>query len=123
MAEVIDIWLKLTGTRTQARVAIQTLGLTELLRRLEDDVLEVGDVFSHDVALVFHKNLMTVFGIYDINGNEITAPVFSGPHLMIRFISERAKRRAKQRITDVGQLPEGIERVAAPVTIKWFGSP
>ena len=115
MTGVLDQWLKFTGTKAQAKAAIETLGLTEILQRDDNGVLQIGDVFTHDVALLFHKNLMTAFG------TETTPPVFSGPHLMIRFISKRAKLRAKEKIIDAGGLPADIDRVTAPVTIEWFG--
>lgn len=126
-----DIWLRITGTRKQAIDAFKTLGMDkEMLRRNEDGTFELVG-FSHHVAVIFHKNLMTQYSTYAPGAAPedppVTPPVFSGPHLMIRFVSKAAKRKAREKIIEAGGLPVGLERVDPAVlfpdgpTIVWAG--
>lgn len=108
----LDVWLAITGTRKQARDAFKTLGMDkEMLRRKEDGTLELVG-FSHHVAMLLHLNLMTKRGTYDADGNELTAPIFAGPHLQIRFVSAAAKQKARTKIIEAGGFPVGLERVS-----------
>ena len=125
----IDIWLKFTGTGEQAKNAIVALGLDELLGRDEDGILQVSDVFTRHVGLVFHQNLLTQFATYDAGGNELTPPVFSGPHLMIRLMSQAVRQKARAKLFEtaldaegnlVRKTGPGIEIVDPLGTVEWF---
>ena len=125
----IDIWLKFTGTKLQAKNAIIALGLDALLSRDEDGNLQITNVFTHHVALIFHKNLMTTRATYDGNGVELTPSVFSGPHLMIRLLSKQARQKAREKLFEddrdndgnlVRKTGPGIEIVDSPTTVVWF---
>ncbi len=133
-----DIWLKLTSPKQQVKAAIALLGLDkEMLRENDLGDLVVGSNYNHDVAINFIPNLMTVRGTYetDVDGNsvELTPPVFDGPHLMIRVVSDAAKEKVREKIVEFHPnkpdgtpvpptklpLPPGIELVDAPTTIVW----
>lgn len=120
---MIDVWLKITGTKKQARDALKTLGLDkEMVRRNDAGKLELVG-YNHHVAMEFIPNLITAFGTYDGDGNQLTAPVFDGPHLMIRFVSKRVLRKIKDKFRDGDgnrlSLPPGLEVVDAPTTLVW----
>jgi hypothetical protein len=90
--------------------------------------------FDHDVAVHIIPNLMTKPGTYDADGNELTAPKFSGPHLMVKFLSQQAqeafvKQRTKPAVMDrFGKenapaeydLPTGVSTVKNPGTVAWL---
>ena len=108
-----DIFLKLTGTFVAQRVALDNIGMREvMLRRDEAGELQFAG-FSHDVAMIFIPDLLLE------RGTDLTPPVFGGPHLMVRFVSETAIRKARR--FEAGGLPPGIEVVPSPGTIKWAG--
>ena len=118
---MIDVWLKITGTKRQVRDAFQTMDLdTEMLRRDDDGNLELAG-FNHHVAMLYVPDLITAFATYDADGNELTPATFAGPHLMIRFVSKATQQKARTKIIEAGELPPGLERVAAPTTMKWAG--
>ncbi len=116
---MIDIFLKLTGTQVQARTVLDNLGLGDvMLRRDEAGELQFAG-FTHDIAMLFIPNLLLVRATYDEEGEELTPPVLGGPHLMVRFVSETAIRKARR--FEAGGLPPGLEVVPSPGTIKWAG--
>ena len=129
-----DIWLKRDGTNAQAKAALETLGLTQLMYKDEDGTLIFANVFNHNVALIFHTNLMTAFAIYDNTDPEnpilVTPAVHEGPHLMIRLMSQASKQKARQVLFEADRdidanlvrktLPVGIAFAEKPTTIDWL---
>lgn len=121
LAAPLDLCLKITGTRAEARTALITLGLNKWMLRRNDagDLTITG--YNHHVAIEFWRRPLLAFGVYDAEGNEITAPVFSAqPYLRIRFLSAAVKVKAKEKIVNAGGLPAGLERVFCPTTRRWF---
>ena len=109
----LDVCLKITGTKAQARAALQTLGLTkEMLHRDDAGNLRITTA-NHHVAIDLWMKPILDFG---------PPPVFSNrPYLRIRFVSAAAKRKAKEQIVDAGGLPTGLEKVPCPTTRIWAG--
>ena len=127
-----DVWLKLTGTKVQAMVALRTLGLDRvMLQPQKQGPPKIGSVYNHDVALNFVPDRPVKFATHDNLGIELTPAVFDGPHLMVRFVSERLNDIAAQKIVEHRKdlpdlprsLPQGLEVVPDPGTIEWAGDP
>jgi len=137
-----DVWLKITGPipsrEARTLAALRTLGLhTEMIPKRENGDEFLGSNYNHDVAINYIPNLMTVRGVYGVDGNGdpviITPPVFDGPHLMIRFVSDQVKAKVRDKIVRQNPplpdgtptpetrhpLPAGIEQVNPPTTIVW----
>ena len=127
-----DIWLKQDGTNAQAKQALQTLNITEFMARDKDGKLTFGDVFTPDFILKFHMDLMTVRAVFDNSDPpiQITPPVFEGPHLQIRLLSNAAIHKARNIFFEVNRdqdgnlvrktLPAGIAFAETPTTTVWF---
>lgn len=116
-ATPLDVCISITGTKAQARVALQTLGF-------EKEMLQDGQIvgYNHHVAIDLWMKPILQFPVHDANGNEITPPVFAPrPILRIRFLKAEIKAKAKAKIINVGGLPVGLTKVSCPATRKWFG--
>ncbi len=110
---MIDRMLKVTDL-SAAKTTLKNAGIAEMISKA-DDGSDVIVTANHHVAIKVFRNLLMVRGTYDSEGKELTAPVFGGPHLMVRLISDKAKNRA----ANLGSL-DGFEVVANPGTVEWF---
>ncbi len=111
---MIDRMLKVTDL-SAAKTTLKNAGVAEMISQADDG----SDIFvaaNHHVAIKVFRDLLMVRGTYDAEGNELIAPVFGGPHLMVRLISQKAKNRA----ASLGSL-DGFEVVDNPGTVEWFG--
>ena len=125
----LDVCLKITGTKAQARAAIRVLGLDmEMLRPaldfqgriIQGQFKIVG--FNHDVAIDLWERPILQFAVRDGQGNEVTPPVLSNrPILRIRFVSKQVRRKAAERFFGGDALPAGLEKVPCPTTRIWAG--
>ena len=123
-----DIWLKLDST-AEAITVLKTLGVTEFISRDSDDKDMIVDVFNHDVAILFHSNILTKRATYDRDGVELTPPEFGGPHMMIRLVSDAVKTKSRNKLYEDDldgngnlvrkTMPAGIEIVDSPGTVVW----
>lgn len=98
MAEVI----RLKGNKNQVSRWLRDNYPGCLVR--DEDGNETGDVqsyYDHDVAISYIKNVVLDEGEFDENGNEVEAPVFGGPAIMVYHITgepaEQQKERKKKR--------------------------
>lgn len=110
---MIDRMLKVTNL-SAAITTLKSAGVAEMISKA-DDGSDTITTANHHVAIKVFRNLLMVRGTYDDEGNELTAPEFGGPHLMVRLISNKAKNRA----ANLGSL-DGFEIVANPGTVGWF---
>ena len=110
-----DIWLKLTSNQAQARAAFIVMGIDKEV--LHGDLkgnpndIELGG-FNHDVATIFHENLMVERPIFNEDGVEVVPAVFAGPYLMMRLVSDTVKSKAQEKIIDTPAMPAGLELVS-----------
>lgn len=122
-----DVWLKLTGNDAQAVAALRTLGLVdEMTRRGGEDGKgppQIGDAYGPEVNVHYEPDLLI----------SRDPEVFDGPHLMVRFLSERLRSVAAQKIIEhrpdlpdgtpqpplPRQLPVGLEVIPDPGTVRW----
>ena len=111
---MIDRMLKVTNLR-DAITTLKTAGVAEMIHQADDGSDEISTA-NHHVAIKVFRNLLMVRGTYNVKGKELTAPEFGGPHLMVRLISDAAKRRASK----LSQL-NGFEVVENPGTVGWLG--
>lgn len=111
---MIDRLIKVSSI-ADATTRLRGAGIGEMLAKDDagDDVIVTA---SHDVAVKVFDDLLTVRGTYDRDGNELTPPVFDGPHLMVRLLSERAEAK-DARLDD----RPALEVVANSGTVGWFG--
>ena len=118
----LDVCLKITGTKAEARAALADLGLgKEMLRRDEDGKLVITTA-NHHVAIDLWMRPILQFGTYDSEGNEVTAPVLSNrPILRIRFVSKQARRKAAEKFFGSSVLSAGLQKVPCPTTRIWAG--
>ena len=110
---MIDRMLKVTNLR-DAISTLKTAGVAEMISEA-DDGSNIITTANHHVAIKVFRDLLMVRGTYDAEGVELTPPVFGGPHLMVRLISDKAKARAK-KLKNLA----GFEVVANPGTVGWF---
>ena len=110
---MIERMLKVTNLR-DAITTLKTAGVAEMISKA-DDGSDVIATANHHVAIKVFRNLLMVRGIYSVDGEELTAPVFGGLHLMVRLISQKAKNRA----ANLKNL-DGFEVVPNPGTVEWF---
>ena len=111
---MIDRMLKVINLR-DAISTLKTAGVAEMISKA-DDGSDIIITANHHVAIKVFKNLLIKRATYNAKGKELTASKFDGPHLMVRLISDAAKRRASK----LSQL-DGFEVVENPGTVAWFG--
>lgn len=117
---------------TTAEIAENVAEIAENVAEITVDLgpLDVGDKFDRHIAVKYHPNLLITRATYDQDGNELTPPVFGGPHLMIRLVSDIAKRKGRRIFyeADLDQdgnlvrktMPSGIALVDDPGTVVWL---
>ena len=121
-APFLDVCLKITGTRAEARIALDTLsfGRMMLYRDETGDRKIVGS--NHHVAVDLWQRPILQFAIRDRKGEVLTSAMFAdAPILRIRFISSEARRKAQEKILDATELPLGLELVRCLITRVWAG--
>ena len=121
-APYLDVCLKITGTRAEARIALDTLSFGRLMLRRDEDGNRRIVTANRHVAVDLWLKPVLQFGTRDAEGEVLTPAVLSDrPILRIRFISPEARRKAQEKIIDADRLPAGLERVSCPVTRRWAG--
>ncbi len=96
----LDVCLKITGTRAEARIALDTLSFGRLMLLRNEDGERRIITANHHIAVDLWQQ---------------------PPILRIRFISPEARRKAQEQIIDADSFPAGLERVRCSATRKWAG--
>ena len=128
-----DVWLKITGTLAQAMAVLRGPDLSLILRKDQDGNDELGNAFNHDIALLYHENLMTAHPVWDhSNPNipvKVTPAAFGGEHLMIRILNDDLRIKVRRELYETERDNNGdlvrknLSRLAvvdAPPTVVWF---